>query len=223
MKKIVDFEIYDIVPYSNGIIFAKKEMLDDNRCKVTFYGYDIKRAKPIPVTKSVYQLNKFGNAFKAICDNIGDYISCDTAVMRNKDIAVVYPSGETGIFDKDGNSKWSGDLFYHDSPVQGVAADGPLIWCTVPEQNAIINYSVTHKKFSLRIGGDSSTAFDNPYSLSIYGNELFICNAGSCKIRTINLKDFSVNDFRLFDEPIYRYLRVCGREIAVLESGVYIL
>lgn len=72
-------------------------MLDDNRCKVTFYGYDIKRAKPIPVTKSVYQLNKFGNAFKAICDNIGDYISCDTAVMRNKDIAVVYPSGETGI------------------------------------------------------------------------------------------------------------------------------
>lgn len=138
MKKIVDFEICDIVPYSNGIIFAKKEMLDDNRCKVTFYGYDIKRAKPIPVTKSVYQLNKFGNAFKAICDNIGDYISCDTAVMRNKDIAVVYPSGETGIFDKDGNSKWSGDLFYHDSPVQGVAADGPLIWCTVPEQNAII-------------------------------------------------------------------------------------
>ena len=102
MKKIVDFEICDIVPYSNGIIFAKKEMLDDNRCKVTFYGYDIKRAKPIPVTKSVYQLNKFGNAFKAICDNIGDYISCDTAVMRNKDIAVVYPSGETGIFDKDG-------------------------------------------------------------------------------------------------------------------------
>ena len=175
MKKIVDFEICDIVPYSNGIIFAKKEMLDDNRCKVTFYGYDIKRAKPIPVTKSVYQLNKFGNAFKAICDNIGDYISCDTAVMRNKDIAVVYPSGETGIFDKNGNSKWSGDLFYHDSPVQGVAADGPLIWCTVPEQNAIINYSVTHKKFSLRIGGDSSTAFDNPYSLSIYGNELFVC------------------------------------------------
>ena len=91
MKKIVDFEICDIVPYSNGIIFAKKEMLDDNRCKVTFYGYDIKRAKPIPVTKSVYQLNKFGNAFKAICDNIGDYISCDTAVMRNKDIAVAKP------------------------------------------------------------------------------------------------------------------------------------
>jgi len=28
MKKIVDFEICDIVPYSNGIIFAKKEMLE---------------------------------------------------------------------------------------------------------------------------------------------------------------------------------------------------
>ena len=81
MKKIVDFEICDIVPYSNGIIFAKKEMLDDNRCKVTFYGYDIKRAKPIPVTKSVYQLNKFGNAFSSICIGVSGTLGVLVSVL----------------------------------------------------------------------------------------------------------------------------------------------
>lgn len=223
MKKIVDFEVCDIIPFSSGIIFAKKEMLDDNRCKVTFYGFDIKKNKKVPVTKSVYQLNKFGNAFKLICDELGDYISCDAAIMQNKDVAVVYPSGETGLFDYEGRNKWSGDLFYHDCPVKSVVADGRYIWCTVPEQNAIINYSIPHKKFSMRIGGDSSTAFDNPDSLYVYGDELFVCNLGSCKIRTINLKDYSVNDFRQFDEPVRKYLRVCGREVVVLDSGIYIL
>ena len=119
--------------------------------------------------------------------------------MRNKDIAVVYPSGETGIFDKDGNSKWSGDLFYHDSPVQGVAADGPLIWCTVPEQNAIIKLLCLHTKNSVCVSVEIlQRLLIIPIRSAYNGNELFICNAGSCKIRTINLKDFSVNDFSPF-------------------------
>ena len=52
---------------------------------------------------------------------------------------------------------------------------------------------------------------------------MFICNVDSKKVRTISLKDYSVNDFRIFDEPVYKYLRSCGKEIVVLESGVYVL
>ena len=75
----------------------------------------------------------------------------------------------------------------------------------------------------MRIGGENSAAFSRPVSLSKYGNELFICNAGSYKIRTVNLKDYSVRDFRTFDEPVRRYVRTCGKEIVQLDSGVYIL
>ena len=75
----------------------------------------------------------------------------------------------------------------------------------------------------MRIGSSQSTSFQNPVSISKYDNELFICNAESKKVRTINLKDYSVNDFRIFDEPVYKYLRSCGKEIVVLESGVYVL
>ena len=75
----------------------------------------------------------------------------------------------------------------------------------------------------MRIGSKDSTSFNNPVSISKYGNELFICNKGSNKVRTINLNDYSVNDFRIFDEPVYKYLRSCGKEIVLLESGVYVL
>ena len=112
---------------------------------------------------------------------------------------------------------------YHGHPVQGVASDGNQIWCAVPEQNAIISYSIAHKTFYMRIGGETSTAFDCPVSVSKYENELFVCNMGSCKIRTVDLKNFSVHDFRTFDEPVLRYIRTCGKEIVHLDSGIYIL
>ena len=75
----------------------------------------------------------------------------------------------------------------------------------------------------MRIGSEESSTFDKPISVSRYDDELYVCNANSNKVRTVNLKDFSVNDFRIFDEPVYKYLRSCGREIVSLKSGVYIL
>lgn len=223
MKKIVDFEIADMIPFSCGIIFSKKELLPDNKWKVTFYGFDVEKLRNAPVTRSVYLLNKFGNGYKRIVSEIGDYLNCDADNFSGNSTVIVYPTGETGVFDFEGKNVWSGDLLYHGFPVQDVASDGNQIWCTVPEQNAIISYSIMHKKFYMRIGGESSTAFNDPVSISKHGDELFVCNAGSYKIRTVNLKDYSVRDFRTFDEPVRRYVRACGKEIVQLDSGVYIL
>lgn len=226
MKKILDFEkieIIDIIPFSCGILFPRKEILPDDKCKVTFYGFDMEKMRNAPVTRSVYMLNKFGSGYQRIVDEVGDYLNCDADSFSGNGTVIVYPTGETGVFDYGGKPIWAGDLLYHDCPVQDVASDGNQIWCTVPDQNAIISYSVAHKKFYMRIGGENSAAFSRPVSLSKYGNELFICNAGSYKIRTVNLKDYSVRDFRTFDEPVRRYVRTCGKEIVQLDSGVYIL
>ena len=63
MHKIVD-SVYDIIAFSNGIIFTQKTVLENGAVKVNFYGYDIKRMQNTPVTKSVYLLNKFGAEYK---------------------------------------------------------------------------------------------------------------------------------------------------------------
>lgn len=223
MKKIVNFNVFDIIPFQSGILYAKKEVLESGAVKVAFSGFDLKTMNRTAVTKSVYIRNKFGIGSEPIADSLGDYVSCDVGVLPNKNTVVVYPTGEMGIFDKKGRNIWTGDLFYHESPIQSLAVNGHLIWCVVPEQNAIISYSIPHKKFDMRIGGDSSTTFDVPTSLSLYDNQLYICNCGSYKIRIINLNDYSVSDYKQFDEPVYKYLRSCGREIVSLESGVYVL
>lgn len=222
MQKIVD-SVYDIIAFSNGIIYTKKTVLENGSVKVNFFGYDIKRMQETPVTKSVYLLNKFGAEYKKIAEQLGDYVSCDADIMSTKHTVVVYESGETGIFSPEGEMIWSSDLNYQGCEINGVAVDGMQIWSVVPEKNCVVSYSVSHKKFSMRIGSPESASFLHPVSITKYDNELFICNEGSRKVRTISLNDYSVNDFRIFDEPVYKYLRSCGKEIVVLESGVYVL
>ncbi len=223
MKKIVDENAVDIIPCSGGILFARKQMVSEDKCKVSFHAVDINKMKSGPIMKGHYLRAKFGENYRRITKELGDYLFCDTAVYRENYLVIVYPTGETGLFDQNGKALWAGDLLYHESPIHSVAPDGQQLWCTVPEQNAIISYSIQHKKFYMRIGSKTSSAFENPRSIVKYGNELFVCSTDANKIRVVQLSDYSVQDFRTFDEPVYKYMRVCGKEIVQLESGVYIL
>ena len=222
MQKIAS-SVFDIIPFSNGILYTKIATLENGSTRIRFFGYDIKRMQQTPVTKSVYLLNKYGSGFKKIAEQLGDYVSCDADIMPSKNVVVVYPSGETGIFSPEGEALWSNDLQYHEKEIRGVACDGNEIWSVVPDLNCLVCYSLSHKKFSMRIGAEKASTFDKPVSVYKYNDELFISNENSNKVRTVNLKDFSVNDFRIFDEPVHKYIRSCGKEIVMLDSGVYIL
>ena len=223
MKKIMDIDIADIVAFSKGIVVARKDTLKSGKTKISFFTYDVKLERPTASTRGAYLLNKFGENYETIADQLSDFIYCDACQMGNKHTAIAYASGEIGLFDDKGKLYWTGDLQYKGYPVSGVVSDGKYLWCVVPENNCIIRYSPTTEKIVLRIGGDSSTAFLNPVSLSLYDNKLYVCNYESCKIRTVNLKDFTVADYKIFDEPVYRYIKANDREVVELESGVYIL
>ena len=223
MKKIMDIDIADIVAFSKGIVVARKDTLKSGKTKISFFTYDVKLERPTASTRGAYLLNKFGENYEAIADQLSDFIYCDACQMGNKHTAIAYASGEIGLFDDKGKLYWTGDLQYKGCPISGVVSDGKYLWCVVPENNCIIRYSPTTEKIVLRIGGDSSTAFLNPVSLSLYDEKLYICNYESCKIRTVNLKDFTVSVYKTFDEPVYRYITANDREVVELESGVYIL
>ena len=105
----------------------------------------------------------------------------------------------------------------HHRPTRGSGSNNII------QNNCIVRYSPSTEKIVLRIGGDASTAFLNPVSLSVYDNVLYVCNYQSCKIRTVNLKDYTVSDYKTFDEPVYRYIKTNDRELVELESGVYML
>ena len=223
MKKLMDIDIADIVPYSRGIIVARKDVTKSGEEKIRHFTYDVKLEKADISTQSAYLLNKFGENYEAISENLDNRELCSAAVMPNKHTAVVFSSGELGLFDEKGKLYWTGKLEYRNSPVCGVAVQGKYLWFAVPEANCVVRYSPLTEKIVLRIGGDSSTAFLNPVSIVNYDDILYICNYSSCKIRTIDLSDFTVSDYKEFDEPVYKYIRTNEREIVELESGVYML
>lgn len=223
MKKLMDIDIVDIVPFNKGIIVARKDTLPSGNTKISFFTYDVKLERPTASTRGAYLLNKFGENYEKIAEQLSDFIYCDAAILPNKHIAVSYASGELGIFNDKGDLYWTGDLQYRDCSVSGIAPEGKYIWCVVPDNNCIIRYSPSTEKIVLRIGGDSSTAFLNPVSITTYDGKLYVCNYKSRKIRTVDLKNYTVADYKTFEEPVYRYIKTNDRELVELESGVYML
>lgn len=223
LRQVLNFQPLDILPFQQGFIYLKKEYHENGNIKASFHYFDQSIHISEPVVRNTYLQAKFGNAFKLIVEQIGDFISCDTSFFPNGAVAVMYKSGELRIFTSSGGQVLKCDLRYQEHPVQCPAVDEKNIWCVVPDKNCVVNYSPAEQSVLLRIGGGKSNAFDNPVSLVKVLNNLFICSRNAHKIRTIRLDDYSVKDYRDFDEPVNKYMAVYEKEYAVLDSGVYML
>ena len=136
-------------------------------------------------------------------------------------IMAIFPNGEYHIFNTDGTINVSSLLTYHGSPVCDIAVDGSYIWCAVPNENAIIKYAPREGRILLRVGGGETTAFEKPSSLTMIGSNLYICNQASYKVRVLNVQTNSIRDYRVFNEKVYKFIHVNGREFVWLKSGLY--
>ena len=223
MQHILKIQISDIVRFSKGILFVREEHLEDDETKVSFYAFDAKDNKIAPITKSVYLLNKFGPAFKEIASQLGDYVSCDAGRLLDGGTAVIYTTGEMGLFDGEGELTWTGDLFYHEHPARDIAVENRHIWSVVPEIHALIRYSIAANKVVMRIGGISSGTFDRPVSVAEYDGKLYVCDRDKHCIKTVSLTDYAVETYRQFEEPVHKYIKSADCEFVLLNSGVYIL
>ena len=223
MLKIVSLDIVDLLSFPSGILFVLKENLENGAVKVSFYSFDIATQSIATVTKSAYLLTKFGPAYTPIAKQLGDYVSCDTAKLWNGNTFIIYSTGEMGIFDEEGALVRTGDLMYNGVPARDVAVDNNYIWSAVPAKNLIVKYSMLQNRVVMRIGGDNSTTFLNPVSVEEYDGYLYVCCKDARRIKRVNLSDYSVDEYKEFDEPVFKYLRVGKNEFVVLESGVYML
>jgi len=223
MLKIVSLDIVDLLAFPSGILFVLKENAENGSVKVSFYSFDIATNSIASVTKNAYLLTKFGPSYAAVSQQLGDYVSCDTAKLWNGNTFIIYSTGEMGVFDENGALLHTGDLFYGGSPARDVAVDNNYIWSVVPSKNLLVKYSLLQNRVVMRIGGDNSGTFSNPVSVCSYDGYLYVCCKDSRKIKRVKLSDFSVDEYKEFDEPVFKYLRVNKNEFVVLESGVYML
>lgn len=221
MKLILDNIPLDTVLHPSGLCFV---LLTDKLSKrIGFNLYNFKTKRLVRIKKSDYLQCKFGPSFEKIVSQMKDYLTCSVEINDEGYVNVIYPTGEMGIFNKNGLLVWSGDLSYHDKPVQTVALEKNNIWTVCPEENAIVRYKTNLKRVDFRIGGKNVPAFSYPCAVRYYDDKLFVCCKDTGRIKSINLDDFVINSYLAFDYEIYNYIRHKDKEIVVLSSGTYVI
>ena len=223
MQKLFNADLLDIIPVERGFVYACKETTPDDEEAVAFYIYnqEIDIFEKIPVL--TYINAKYGENGAIFARTLGDFVTCSIVSLPGNTFAASYSDGSLKILDSNGYLISEANVEYLDNPACSPAANGTDLWFAVPESNAIINYSVKYNRIEFRIGSPKEKAFFHPVDVSVHDNKLFICNANSYKIRTIDFVNYNVTDYRVFNEPVSKYFRVKDIEYVVMRSGVYSL
>ena len=224
MHQISTKEIVDIIKYSDTsiLLVEKLPLSTPGQFKVQYSVIDFINKSIDPSTKSAYLLKKFGSNFKRISEIIPNFVQCDAAVLYDRRVLAVYPNGEAGIFDRDGELEWSGTFDYHNKPVKFLALEGKYFWCICPQENCVIRYSAQNMKVDLRIGGIYAKTFVNPTHISYDGSDLYVC-CDNNKVRRIDASNYTVSDYLNFTNRIERYYKFGDYAGAVMADATYVL
>lgn len=224
MIKLSNKDIIDVVKYSeNGaIIVEKMPLYEEGKYKVNYFVINFETGEKEALTKNVYLLKKFGSSYNDICNKINNFVQCDTQILPNKNILAIYPNGEGGIFDNNGNIIWSGSFSHNDKTVCGIALDGNYFWGYCKEENCVIRYNTENMNVDLRIGSAYAETFVNPCHISADEKYVYVCCAQN-KVRVIDKTNFVVSDYAVFNAPLCRFYKFGKYSIMCMENACYLL
>ena len=224
MQLISTKEIVDIIKYDNNsvIIVEKLPLPNTNQYKAQYSIVNFETKSIDVVTKSAYLLKKFGANFNRISQIIPNFVQCDAAILYDRRVLAIYPNGEAGIFDRDGELDWSGNFSYHDKPVKCLALEGKYFWSVCPNENCVIRYSCQNMKVDLRIGGIDAKTFLNPSHIFYDNGNLYVCCENN-KVRIIDGNNYTVSDYLNFNDGIKQFYKFGKYAIAVMINGTYFM
>lgn len=224
MQLISTKDIADIIKYgdSSVIMVEKLPLSDPSRYKVRYSVVNFETKSIDVLTKSAYLLKKFGACFNRISRIIPNFVQCDAAVLYDRRVLAVYPNGEAGIFDRDGELEWSGQFDYHGETVKCLALDGKYFWSVCQNENCVIRYACQNMNVDLRIGGKDAQTFVNPTHVSCDGGDIYVCCGGN-KVRKIDGNNYTVSDYLNFTDNIKQFYRFGRYAVAVMTGGTYVL
>lgn len=222
MQLLARENIVDLIPYADGVIIAQitKNSVGEN--KLTYRSYSVKTDEFFMITKGVYLINKFGQAYETISEKVNNFVACDAFLLEDRRCFVLTPDAKAMIFDHNGDIIFHREFMYHNNILRSGVCTGKYIWCTVPKENCLVQYDANSLKVHLRIGSVDAPTFSSPYSLYSDCERIYIANSGNGTVSEMELDTYAVKKIREFKEPVYKYLNIYGSEIVWLKSGIYI-
>ena len=222
MKLIAKDKVFSLHPLPDGFLYSYLIEELDGQFKVGYKMVSFSGGKISNVTKSVYMLAKFGSAYKGFIGGIKNYLSCFSLPLENGHCFVIETDGSACLYGAEGEEIWSGELLYKKTAPGGIAVNGDSLWVSFTSSNVLIRYDLKTLRQELRIGGERSP-FNRPTGLFPAGSKLFICSEEDKCIWKMDCSTYDTELYFPFDEPVRDYKFIQKYEIAVLDSGIYLL
>lgn len=195
LVQISNREIIDCVKYGdNKAIFVKKEpTVYMNQFKASYFVLNFDNGEREVITKSAYLLRKFGSAYQSITSKITNFIQCSTLMLQNRNLLVMFPNGQVGLFDSNGIMQWNDMLDYNEAVVYGIAEDDGYFWSCCRDENCVIRYNCDNLKVDIRIGSKEANTFVKPDFISADDKYIYVC-CNKNTVRKIDRQNFTVSD-----------------------------
>jgi len=221
MEKISNKEIIDVVKFSKDkLIFVSKNPLEPSLDKAEYYIINFATGEKEVVTKKAYMLKKFGSSYEKIGEKISDFIQCQAMILKDKSVLVVFPNGQAGLFDSNGELSWIKELKHNDSPVYSLAPDEDSFWCVCTDENCVMRFSTDNYSVDIRIGSKDASTFSKPSFASSDGEFVYICSQDG-SVRKIDKSTLIVSDVVEKVVNLQRYYKFKGVSIFCLTDGLY--
>lgn len=222
MIKISNRQIADVVRFSDdkAVLVEKKPNPDSAAYGVNYFILNFSTGEKEIVTKDAYLLKKYGAKRKEISEKLGNFVMPGAMILEDRSVLVIYPNGETGLFDSNGELVRDGLLSYNDSPVSCIAEDGNCFWSVCEGENAVIRYFADGAKMDIRVGGKNQPTFDRPHFVSADDKYVYVC-CNHSHVRKIDKSDFTVTDVNRRYPDITGYYKFGKFSIITTFDGAY--
>ncbi len=220
--KISNKQIIDVVRFSDdkAVLVEKVPKLNTDSYGVNYFLLNFNDGKKEIVTKDAYLLKKFGTMRKEISEKLGNFVVPGAMVLPDRRVMVIYPTGDTGLFDENGELIRDGLLTYNDSPVCCIAEDGEYFWSVCEKENSVIRFYADNAKTDIRIGGREQATFNAPHFVSADENYVYVC-CNHMNVRKIDKKTLSVSDVNRVYNGLTGYYKFGKFAIITTFDGAY--
>lgn len=223
MKTVFEGEILHVIPMEKGIIITYCEKRTETQLSVAFKMISFETGKVTNVAKNIYQLSKFGAAYRLFVEQTKNYLTCTVIPLPSEKLLIMELDGTLKLLETDSTVLWAGQLLYKNAPPTSIALFENKLWTCYAEHNVIVRYNINTMREELRIGGGAASPFRQPSYIFIKGDKGYICNPGTLQILKIDLNTYDLEVYKEFATPVKQYLEVDGYAFVVMENGVYLL
>ncbi len=223
MKCIFEGKVLQMLPIPSGIVAAVlTDITEDGKFAVEYRMISLETGQIQRITNSVFLLAKFGASHKSAEMQVTNHLTCRTCALPDGELFAVEEDFSAKVLDADGFTKWVGVVKYKGEAPADAVFDGKNIWVSFTENSALIRLDPASMREELRVGGkNNDNGFNSPTGIFAENDELFVSNCASHQIWKIHTKTYEASEYMTFDEPVYAYCKCHGREIVLLESGIY--